>query len=150
MKMAPWRRTTLPLFPTSFDDLWKEMLGDERPFTSHLPEAFDVERVPPVNITEDDESLVITLDLPGVDAKDVDVEVTGNVLVVKGERTWETEKKEKRFLRRESQFGSFERTIPLPHGLETDEVKAHFEKGILEIRLKKLEPTPTKKVPIKG
>lgn len=124
--------------------------NDER--FSQLPEASTAGHVPALNITENEDSLVVSVDLPGVEAKDVVVEVMGKELVISGERKWESEKTEGEMVHMESRFGAFRRVVSLPTGLETeaDDVDATYEDGILKVRLKKVEPTPTRKVTVKN
>jgi len=71
--------------------------------------------------------------LPGVDPKDVNIQVQGNVLSISGERTMPEERNEADFVQREMMYGSFERQIPLPDGIETNRLDAEYRNGILEI-----------------
>ena len=148
------RATNPPVqFRKEMNDLWGRFFGDDDNgwFTSHLPEVFTQASLPAVNISEDDKALTIAVDLPGVEAKDVTLEVVGTDLVIAGERKWESKKEEKDILRTESQFGAFRRVVPLPTGLKTepDDIDARYENGILEICLKKVTPTPHKKISVK-
>ena len=157
MNLIPWRRsasTPLVRFRKEMDDLWGRFFDDTNNGweASQLPEAFTRGGVPSLNISENEEALTFTLDLPGVEKEDVNVEVMGDELVISGERKWESKKEEKDFLRMESQFGAFRRVIPLPTGLRTepDEIEARFKNGTLEVHLKKVEPTPSKKVAVQS
>ena len=78
---------------------------------------------------------VIRMDLPGVDAKEIDISVGGNVLTVKGERKHKEEVKRRDYARREIAYGSFERATTLPEGVDTDKIQASFDKGVLEITM---------------
>lgn len=71
--------------------------------------------------------------LPGVDPNDVNIQVLGNNLSISGERSSSQEKKEADYFQREIVYGSFQRTIPLPQGVETDKLNAEYRNGILEI-----------------
>jgi HSP20 family protein len=96
--------------------------------------------------TKDD--FVVRLDLPGIRPDDVEVQVTDNVLVIRGERHFEDEVEEGSFLRRERSYGRFERQVLLPEGTEVDGITARFDLGVLEVRIphpKAKEPT---RVPI--
>jgi HSP20 family protein len=96
--------------------------------------------------TKDD--FVVRLDLPGIKPEAVDVSVTDNVLVIRGERHFEDEVEDGSFLRRERSYGRFERQVLLPEGTEADAIKASFDLGVLEVRIphpKSKEPT---RVPI--
>jgi len=87
-----------------------------------------------------------------MDAKDINIEVMGNQLTISGERKWEEEKKGKEFLRVESQYGNFSRSLLLPANLRSDRdaIEATFQKGILEIKIPKVQPTPVAKIAIKA
>jgi HSP20 family protein len=98
-------------------------------------------RVPAMDVTETDSEVVVTTELPGVDRKDIDVEVLPESLSVKAEMSRESEGKEKTYHRRERVWGRFERTVSLPAEVVADQVKAVFKDGVLEIRLPKTEQT---------
>ena len=96
--------------------------------------------------TKDD--LVLTLELPGVNEKDVSVTITGDLLTVTGERKFEEQVKEQDFLRMERTYGKFERLIQLPMAVQADRVKATYRDGVLEIRLPKAEELKPKEIKI--
>ena len=104
-----------------------------------------------MNVSESENHYLVMLELPGMDVKDVNIELMGNQLSVSGERKWEEDKKGKELHRVESQYGSFCRTVTLPENarMERESIEATFQKGILEIKIPKLEPTPAAKIPIK-
>ena len=80
-----------------------------------------------------DGTICIKAEIPGVDAKDLDLSITDRELVIKGERKAEKDEKEKDYTYREISYGSFERRFLLPEGVKTEELKAKFNNGILEI-----------------
>ncbi|NIO11300.1 MAG: Hsp20 family protein [Deltaproteobacteria bacterium] len=82
---------------------------------------------------EKDGQYVLRLDLPGMDAKEVEIEAEGNSLVIKGERKSEKQGEEKNYFYRETSTGRFERRIALPKGVDTSKIAARFDKGVLEI-----------------
>lgn len=87
---------------------------------------------------------ILKADLPGIDPKDVDVTITGNILTVRGERKGEEENKEG-YIFRETAYGAFERTLTLPEGVDTGKVKATFKNGVLELTMTtKAEALPRK------
>ena len=153
MTLIPWRKQEGPLaLQSEFDDLWKnfsEPFFDG--FRNRLPATFQGRALPLMNVAETEQSYVVALELPGLDVKDVNIELMGNQLHVWGERKWDEDKKGKEFHRVEWQYGSFSRTLTLPDNLrlERDAIEATFHKGILEIKIPKLEPTPAAKIPIK-
>jgi len=93
--------------------------------------------MPRLDMSESENELEISTELPGMDEKDIDVSLTKNVLTIKGEKKMEKEEKKKDFYRRERSYGSFKRSIPLPMDVDTDKVDATFKKGVLTIRLPK-------------
>jgi HSP20 family protein len=98
---------------------------------------------PPVDVYEDERNVVLKIEVPGIDEKDIDVRVENNVLTVHGERKLEKEEKEENFRRVERQYGSFTRTFTLPSTVDAENVQADYDKGILKIVLpKKAEAKP--------
>ncbi len=95
-----------------------------------------------------DGKLAVKAELPGVDAKDLDVSINDRELVIKGERRSEKDEKEKEYTYREISYGSFERHFLLPEGAKTDDLKARFVNGILEIDVPVPELPKAKKVQI--
>ena len=80
-------------------------------------------------------NFVIHADIPGIDPKNVDVSIAGNLLTIKGERKTEAEEKKAGYLFREASYGTFERTITLPEGCETDKVHATYKNGVIELTM---------------
>jgi HSP20 family protein len=98
---------------------------------------------PPVDVYEDEHNVTLKIEVPGIDEKDIDVQIENNLLTVHGERKFEKEEKEENFRRVERQYGSFTRSFALPSTVNPDQVQAHYDKGILKIQLaKKAEAKP--------
>jgi HSP20 family protein len=98
---------------------------------------------PPVDVYEDEQGVTLKIEVPGIDEKDIDVSIENNTLTVRGERTLEKEEKEENFQRVERQYGSFTRSFTLPNSVDLEQVSAHYNKGVLKIRLaKKAESKP--------
>ena len=98
---------------------------------------------PPVDIYEDGHNIVLKIDVPGIDEKDIDVSIQNNTLTVHGERKIEKEEKEENFRRVERQYGSFTRSFTLPSSVDPQQVSADYNQGVLKIRLaKKAEAKP--------
>jgi HSP20 family protein len=98
---------------------------------------------PPVDIYEDEHNITLKMEVPGIDEKDIDVRIESNTLTVHGERKIEKEEKEENFRRIERQYGSFTRSFTLPSTVDTGQVSANYDKGILKISLaKKAEAKP--------
>jgi len=137
MKLIPWR-TGNRTFDSLFDSIF-----DLAPWNT--PGATARERLAPMNIYENESALVIEVELPGVDEKDVDVKLNGEELTVTAERKHNVATKDGDFHRVESQFGRFSRTLRLPEGLLTDNIEATFKRGVLTLTVPKApERTPTK------
>jgi len=99
--------------------------------------------IPPVDVYEDEHSLRLKLEVPGIDEKDLDVRIENNVLTVKGERKFEKEEKEENFHRIERRYGSFVRSFTLPNTIDSEKVSAEYKNGVLALQLaKKAEAKP--------
>jgi HSP20 family protein len=97
----------------------------------------------PVDIYEDEHTIAVKMDVPGIDEKDIDVRIENNTLTVHGERKIEKEEKEENFRRVERHYGSFTRSFTLPSSVDTGQVNANYDKGVLKISLaKKAEAKP--------
>lgn len=103
---------------------------------------------PLVDVKEKEEGLVLMMDLPGIDEKEVDITVSGDHLLIKGER--KPDKEEKRYLRRERPVGSFFRSFLLSLPVSEEKIKATYRNGVLEILLPRLEEAKPKKVMIES
>jgi len=93
--------------------------------------------VPAVDIYDDGEKVVLKLEIPGVKEEDVDIRVENQTLTVKGERKFESEEKEENFHRIERRYGSFYRSFSLPTSVDTENVQASYNAGVLKLELKK-------------
>ena len=93
--------------------------------------------VPAVDVTEDDKSYKIAAELPGMSEKDIDVTMTGDVIVIKGEKRQEREEKDKNRYLSERAYGSFQRSFEVPEGVDRDKIAAEFSKGVLTLTLPK-------------
>ena len=104
--------------------------------------------VPPVDIYEDEHSVTLKVEVPGLDPKDVDVQVENNTLTIKGERKFEKEEKEENFHRIERRYGSFVRSFTLPTTVDTDNIKADYENGVLKVQLAKRAEAKPKQIKV--
>jgi HSP20 family protein len=93
--------------------------------------------VPPVDVYEDEQNLILKLEVPGVNESDLNVSVENSTLTIQGERKFEKEEKEENFHRIERRYGSFLRTFKLPNTVDAEKVEASYDKGILKITLAK-------------
>lgn len=106
--------------------------------------------MPAAEIEETDDALQLRLEVPGMEAKDLEVEVTDSSVLIKGERKSESKTKEKGVVRSEFHYGKFERRIPLSMRVHTDNVQAECKNGVLSLTLPKVESAQRQavKVPI--
>jgi HSP20 family protein len=112
-----------------FDDFWGESwLALRETFAGFCPQ---------VDVSETDKEVKVCAEIPGVDAKDIDVSVEDGTLTVRGEKKYEREENEKRQYRMERSYGSFERAIRLPAEVDESKAKAEFKKGLLRLTLPK-------------
>ena len=103
---------------------------------------------PAVDIVERQGEIVISADLPGIDQKDIDVEIHDGILTIRGEKKDETKTEEGGYCRCERTYGRFERSFALPVRVNADAVKASYKRGVLEVQLPIAEEAKAKKVDI--
>src|SRR5271157_5479732 len=104
--------------------------------------------VPPVDIYEDEHSVQLKLEVPGIDEKDLDVKVENNTLTITGERKFEKEEKEENFRRVERRYGTFTRSFTLPNTVNTEDINASYDNGVLNIRLAKRAEAKPKQIKV--
>ena len=103
---------------------------------------------PAVDVYEDEKKVVLKLEVPGIEEKDLDVRVENHTLTVKGERKFEKEEKEENFHRIERRYGSFYRAFTLPSTVDTETVDAKYEAGVLKLELKKKPEAQPKQIKV--
>jgi HSP20 family protein len=103
----------------------------------------------PLDVIEEDGQFVVKASMPGVSPDEVEITLTDNVLTIKGETKRESESNESNYHVRERQYGSFLRHLTLPMPVNSDEVEATFENGILTLRLPKTEAAKPKRIAVK-
>lgn len=121
-------------------------------FTRSFP-AFGngkAELLPSMDVTETDKEIEVTAELPGLEDKDVQINIADNLLTIRGEKTAEKEEKDKNYRLVECSYGSFERTLELPSGVDADAIKANIAKGVLKVTIPKPAPAQTKKIEVKA
>ena len=104
--------------------------------------------VPAVDIYEDAQKVTLKLEVPGIEEKDLDVRVENHTLTVKGERKFEKEEKEENFHRIERRYGSFFRAFTLPTTVDTENVRASYNAGVLKLELKKKAEAQPKQIKV--
>jgi HSP20 family protein len=141
VKYAPFSETEdfptgLRLFQDSINRLFSEDGVKTRPWA------------PAVDIMETENELVLKADVPGVELKDIDIQLENGTLTVKGERKYEKEEKNKGFHKMERSYGSFVRYFTLPDTVDADHVHAAYEAGVLTITLPKKEVAKPKTIKV--
>jgi HSP20 family protein len=138
---SPFRE--LDRFRRDFDDLFDRFLGGRlsRQSSGHGPA---------IESYVDSGKLIVRADLPGIDPKDVEITATGDQLTIRGKREQQREERGRDFLHREVVYGSFERAVKLPGGVNPDEIKASYHNGVLELSVPLAEQSRTRKVPIQS
>ncbi len=105
--------------------------------------------VPNIDIYEKKDEFVVKAELPGVDKKDIDLTISHDNLTLKGEIKKEKEVKEEDYYACERSYGTFKRTIPLPHEIDSEKAKADYKNGVLEVILPKKEGAKAKEIKLK-
>ena len=145
-KLRPSRE--LDRFCNEFDDLL-ERFGFDRDWFGRFPgrDLFaDWQKStmrPAIESRVEDGKFVVRTDLPGIDPKNIDIKVVGDMLTVKGSREEKSETKNADYVHREIRYGSFERSIALPEGIKADDLKATYHDGVLELTV----PMPKEAIP---
>ncbi|NWG35633.1 MAG: Hsp20/alpha crystallin family protein [Chloroflexi bacterium] len=119
-------------------------------FTRPLSVFRDSWTVPAIDMYQTNDDIVVKAALPGIKADEVQINITGEVLTIKGELKQNDEKKDKAWHIREQRYGSFERSIVLPTEVVADKAKAEFENGILTITLPKAEEVKPRTITVKA
>src|SRR5581483_3443687 len=122
-----------------FSDVFGRAWGDQEGLSSGV-------WVPPVDVYETDNHIVLKADLPDVNQDDVDISVQNNTLTIKGERKMEKEVKEKNYYRMERSYGTFSRSFTLPPTVDSDKIEGTFENGVLKLTLPKREESKPKQI----
>jgi HSP20 family protein len=143
VKWNPWREFD------SFSDRVNKMFDYSLfPSTWLSAESGFSDLRPVTDIYADDDKIVIKAELPGVDKKDIHVDVKDGVLTLRGERSYEKEVKEENYHRKERAFGKFQRSFTLPDGLDPNKIEADYKDGVLKLEILKPEEKKPKKITI--
>ena len=127
------------------DRLWDDYFGSGRRGLQPLQAEF----APVVDVKESAEAVVVKAEVPGVDAQDINISVTGDVLTIKGEKKSEREEKEANYHLVERNYGSFSRSLKLPAAVDLDKIAAKYDQGVLTITCPKKEAVKSKAIEIK-
>lgn len=140
-------------------EMWRNRTSLREPFVDDMFERFfrgwpsmlsgaDTTWSPRVDISETEKEITIDMEIPGIDKKDVKVEVHDNVLTVSGERKREREEKDENHYRRERMYGRFERSFGLPDTVDGNKVAAKYHDGVLTLALAKTKKTVPKEIAV--
>jgi HSP20 family protein len=158
MNLIPWRNkhgdgdrhqlSPLAEFRREMDQLFDSFLSDPWSTTGSASGGLSAWS-PALDIRETENEVTVKAEVPGIDPKDLDITVAGNMLTISGEKREEKEKKAKDVFHTERRFGSFRRMVQLPSQVDPQNVAAHYENGVVTIGLKKRPDTVTKRIPVK-
>ncbi len=144
-RVGTWfAREPLGSLREEMEDLFSRALGEDGGL-------WPSERIlPSLDLAETDSTIEVRMDIPGMEAKDIDIEVNGNLLTVSGERKEDREEKGKTYHRIERRIGSFSRSVTLSCPVKEEAVDAHYKNGILTVKLPKTEEAKSRKIAVKG
>jgi HSP20 family protein len=144
-RLRPWfRRGPLENIREEMQDLISRTFGEEG-------DLWSTDRITPsLDLSETESAVEVSMDIPGMEAKDIDIQVNANVLTVSGERKEEREEKGKTYHRVERRVGAFSRSVTLPCPVKEEAVDAQYKNGILTIKLPKTEESKARKITVKS
>ena len=148
MKLVPYRRYEMRPWWLSADRNWVDDF-----FSDFMTDDEDRNRfMPSVDIKENKKSLVVKAEIPGMDAKDIDLTLERDVLIISGERTDEKEEEDEKenYYCRETSYGSFRRSLRLPVEVEADKIKADYKNGVLTVTLPKANGKAAKAITVEA
>ena len=134
-------------------DPFREMTQAQSQFSKLVDQVWGGRQeswLPAIDVFDAKEAVVLKAELPGMDPADIQIEVEDNVLTLKGERRFEEEVDEERYYRVERRYGSFQRSLALPQGMQAAAISASYEDGVLTITVPKVEEEKPKRIEIKA
>lgn len=144
MNLVPWKASReLASMRREMERLWDRFFSE-----TPLANPFLEEWQPKADITETKDAIVVKAELPGMEPKDIDVTISGDILTIKGEKEKEEEKKDEKYHYTERYRGSFERSFRIPAEIQEDKIEASFDKGILTVTLTKTAEAKTKEIKV--
>ena len=148
--LLPWRKrpgSDLMGFKSEMDNLFNRFFELDFPMSRDLMKTGAW--APRIDISDNGNQITIKAEIPGCDVKDIDIEIDGRLLTIKGEKKHEKEEKEKHYLRAERAHGRFSRTIELSADVDQEAVDAAYRKGVLTVVLDKTTSPQGKRIEIK-
>lgn len=144
VKWEPFREVSR--LRQEMDRLWEDFFGPgpraRRPWTE--------EWLPAVDVAETADKVTVKAEIPGLDPKEIDISLVGDLLTIKGEKKSEREEKKENYHMVERSYGSFSRALRLPVAVDADKIEAHYDQGVLTITCPKKEEVKPKAIPIKS
>jgi len=145
-ELTPWRPFEFDRVRREMDRLWDSFL-EGRPMRRAEEGG---EWLPSLDVSETKNDLVIKAELPGMDAKDIDISLNNGFLTIKGEKKHEKEEKDENYHLNERSYGSFTRSVRLPREVQSDKITASFKNGVLRVTLPKSEESKKREIKIKA
>ena len=134
----------------AIENIFEEFFNDFNRLSLPLrSEGLKMSFLPRINISETDNKYCIEAELPGVEQKDVELKLDGNILTISGKTESNKENKDRNYFMRERHYGSFQRSLSLPNNVNEEEVNATFNNGILNIEIDKKHSSGAKKIEVK-
>ena len=146
--MEPAHLTTMADFRNEMNRLFEGFFSRPLTGSSWFETGEPGQWIPAIDLSESGKEIHVRAELPGIDPKDVDVSVSEDRLVISGEKKSATEQTTDSWTHRESHYGSFSRTIPLPEAVDPAKVTARYDKGVLTVELTKSPSSTSRKVPV--
>ena len=145
-ELTPWRPfRELTTIRDEMDKIWSR-------FAREWPslEPFRGEWAPSLDVSESKDEIIVKAELPGMDVKDIDISLSGGILIIKGEKKQEKEQKDENYHVIERSYGAFSRSIRLPQEVESEKIAAKYKDGVLRVTLPKSEKAKAKEIKIKA
>jgi len=146
--LEPAGMSSLTDFRSEMNRLFDGFFSRPLPLSSWLESAEPGQWLPSIDLADDPQKIEIRVELPGIDPKNVDVNVTEDRLVIAGEKKQSSSKAGNGWTHVESRYGGFSRTIPLPDPVDPAQVTASFANGVLTVELAKTATTTARKIPV--
>jgi HSP20 family protein len=147
MDLVQWRPfREVSRLRSEMDRLWDEYFGPGRRAFQPMEEAW----MPAVDVSETADKVTVKAEIPGMEAKDIEISMVGDTLTIKGEKKVEREEKDENYHMVERSYGSFSRAMKLPAVVEADKVEATYKNGVLTVVLPKKEEVKPKAIEIKA
>jgi len=146
MALTPWRGLWESRFPSlreEIDKMFEDFFGK-----TDFPSIGDGEWIPPIDVQQTKKDVVVMMDIPAIDPKEISISIMEDRITIKGERKREEEVKEVDYYRSERVYGSFQRIIQLPAEVVGDKAKASYKDGVLKITIPKSQKAVPKEVKV--